>query len=302
MSHYRETKSLWVTIGEHISEVSGKPFVVARTESVSGGYINDAFAVQNNHGERYFVKINHAEKLFMFEAEAAGLTEIASTNTVRVPQSICYGSFEKTAFLVTEYIEMAAGNKSCHRELGIRIAAMHKVHQARYGWSSDNTIGSTPQPNGLMDNWVDFWRERRLGFQLNLALRNGISKDVARKGEMLMVGLAAFFPNEMPKPALLHGDLWGGNWMADSRGDPVVFDPAVYYGDREADIAMTELFGGFLPDFYEAYQETYPLDAGYKARKTLYNLYHVLNHFNLFGGGYAVQAERMIETLLAEIQ
>ena len=301
MSHSTETKSLWVTIGEHISAASCKPFVIERTESVSGGYINDAFVVLNNHGERYFVKINHAEKLFMFEAEAAGLAEIASTCTVRVPQPICYGSLDKTAFFVTEYIEMVAGNKSSHSELGKRIAAMHKVNQARYGWGKDNTIGSTPQPNGLMDNWIDFWREHRLGFQLNLAQQNGISKIVVRKGEMLMAGLAAFFPNEMPKPALLHGDLWGGNWMADSKGEPVVFDPATYYGDREADIAMTELFGGFLPDFYEAYQEAFPLDADYKTRKTLYNLYHVLNHFNLFGGGYGVQAERMMETLLAEI-
>ncbi|TCV84166.1 fructosamine kinase family protein [Sulfurirhabdus autotrophica] len=296
-----ESKSLWIAIGKEISVASRKLFEISRAQSVSGGCINDAYFVQNNQGERYFVKTNQAEKLTMFEAEVAGLIEIARTHTVRVPQPICSGKFENTAFVVTEYIEMVAGNASSHRKMGTKIANMHMVTQAEFGWRIDNTIGDTPQPNGLMNNWIDFWREHRLGFQLNLALKNSIAKEVVRKGEKLMVDLAAFFPEEMPRPALLYGDLWGGNWMMDSQGEPVVFDPAVYYGDREADIAMTELFGGFSPDFYAAYNAVFPLDAGYKTRKTLYNLYHVLNHFNLFSGGYAAQAERMIDTLLAEI-
>lgn len=296
-----EAKSLWSEIGKEISGASGRIFEVSRTESVSGGCINDAYLVQNTRGERYFVKTNQAEKLTMFEAEVAGLIEIARTKTVRVPQPICCGKFENTAFVVTEFIELLTGNVAGHRKIGTKIAEMHKVTQAKFGWRIDNTIGDTPQPNGVMDNWINFWRERRLGFQLNLAKKNGITKDVVRKGEKLMASLADFFPDKLPEPALLHGDLWGGNWMTDNLGEPVVFDPAVYYGDREADIAMTELFGGFSPDFYAAYNDAFPLDAGYRTRKTLYNLYHVLNHFNLFSGGYAAQAEKMMDALLAEI-
>jgi fructosamine-3-kinase len=152
-----------------------------------------------------------------------------------------------------------------------------------------------------MDDWIDFWRERRLGFQLDLAARNGLRGALQTQGRQLMDALPALFAHYRPAPSLLHGDLWGGNWGADAAGNPVIFDPAVYFGDREADLAMTELFGGFSRAFYDAYDAAYPLDKGYETRKTLYSLYHVLNHFNLFGGGYGGQAQRMIQQLLAQV-
>ena len=184
------------------------------------------------------------------------------------------------------------------RELGRRLARLHRVTGSRFGWDRDNTIGATPQVNTPGSDWIAFWREHRLGFQLGLAARNGHGGRLQQRGGQLMEKLPEFFRDCTPAPSLLHGDLWGGNAGFDASGDPVIYDPAVYYGDRETDIAMTELFGGFSADFYSGYNAEFPLDAGYAHRKDLYNLYHVLNHLNLFGGGYGAQAERMIDRLL----
>ncbi len=171
----------------------------------------------------------------------------------------------------------------------------------RFGWGRENTIGSTPQINTPSDDWIEFWRERRLGKQLELAAHSGYCGRLQRQGERLLGKFAGLFAGYRPLPSLLHGDLWSGNYAADAEGNPVIYDPAPYYGDREADLAMTELFGGFGRAFYNAYQQAWPLDDGYRTRKTLYNLYHILNHLNLFGGGYLGQAESMIDSLLAEI-
>ena len=164
-----------------------------------------------------------------------------------------------------------------------------------------NFIGTTPQPNAWKDNWIDFWREQRLGFQLQLAATNGYGSQLQSLGENLLDALPAFFEGYAPQPSLLHGDLWNGNHAYQADGTPTLFDPAVYYGDRECDIAMTELFGGYSADFYSAYRASWSLDAGYSVRRDLYNLYHILNHANLFGGGYARQAEQMMQRLLVEI-
>ena len=166
---------------------------------------------------------------------------------------------------------------------------------------AENTIGSTPQHNNRHDDWVEFWRQERLGRQLQFAAGNGYGGVLQSQGEKLLERFQGFFQDYQPQASLLHGDLWGGNAAADGRGNPVMFDPACYFGDRETDIAMTELFGGFGAEFYAAYQAEYPLDAGYKVRKTLYNLYHILNHLNLFGRAYLAQANNMIEGLLAEL-
>jgi fructosamine-3-kinase len=177
----------------------------------------------------------------------------------------------------------------------------HRVTAPRFGWHRDNTIGATPQQNAWHDDWVRFFREQRLGFQLDLAAANGLDARVVERGRDLGERCGAFFSSYRPVPSLLHGDLWGGNWgvVAGVR-EPAIFDPAVYYGDREADLAMTRLFGGFGPRFYAAYQSAWPLDQAAGTRRTLYNLYHVLNHFSLFGGGYGRQAAAMIDKLLAE--
>jgi fructosamine-3-kinase len=234
----------------------------------------------------------------MFEAEAAGLSEITKADTIRAPAPICYGTNGDSSYLVMEYIDMSASGDM--ESAGRQLAQMHKKIGGGFGWHMDNTIGSTHQPNNITTDWIEFWRERRLGFQLKLATQLGYGGRLQNSGEKLLELLPQLITHQ-PQPSLLHGDLWGGNISFDKSGTPIIYDPAVYYGDREADIAMTELFGGFGSDFYSAYNEIWPLDAGYASRKPLYNLYHILNHLNIFGGGYASQAQVMIDRLLSEL-
>lgn len=172
---------------------------------------------------------------------------------------------------------------------------------SRFGFAQDNFIGTTPQPNGWSDDWIDFWHEHRLGFQLRLAEENGYGGQLQTLGNKLLDSLPAFYAGYSPQPSLLHGDLWSGNHAFLADGTPAIFDPATYYGDREADLAMTELFGGYPADFYAAYRAAYPLNEDYATRRDLYNLYHILNHANLFGGGYARQAEQTMLRLLREV-
>ena len=239
----------------------------------------------------------------MFEAEAAGLRELATAEALRVPRVLGTGLVGSVAVLALEWLDLRVPEQreTAQTRLGTLLASQHRVTAAAFGWDRDNTIGSTVQRNAWSGDWVQFVRERRLGDQLTLAETNGLSPRTVERGRLLADRCGAFFSSYRPTPALLHGDLWGGNWAVHARsGEPVVFDPAVYYGDREADIAMTRLFGGFGPRFYAAYQAEWPLDPAAGTRRTLYNLYHVLNHFNLFGGSYAAQAAGMIESLLAE--
>ncbi len=285
--------SLHEAIAHAISAASGEAFTAENSTGVGGGCINTTEVLEGG-GRRYFVKRNDAAHLDMFEAEAAGLSEIMNSKSVRVPQPICLGTHERQAFLVLEYLDIGQ-HAGTDELLGRQLAAMHRTTQARFGWRRNNTIGSTPQINTEEQDWMVFYREHRLNFQLKLAGGN-----LLRRGERLLEKLPMFFASYRPMPSLLHGDLWGGNHAALRDGTPVIFDPAVYYGDREADLAMTDLFGGYRPGFYAAYNESWPLDAGYQVRKNLYNLYHVLNHFNLFGGGYGGQGERMIDQLLSE--
>lgn len=288
----------WQHINEHIQRETGVRVHGGR-ESIGGGCINQAVRIAGG-GRDFFVKFNVASKSEMFAAEAEGLRDIAATHTVRVPEPVCWGVVGDTAYLVLEHLAFGRGGKGA--VLGEQLAALHRVTHADFGWRRGNTIGSTPQINTPCADWTSFWRERRLGFQLELAERNGLDGEVLRLGQQLMACLDGLFDGYRPRPSLLHGDLWSGNhgYLAD--GTPVIFDPAVYFGDREADLAMTELFDGFGGDFYAGYRAAWPLDAGYATRKTLYNLYHILNHANLFGGGYAQQALRMTQQLLAELR
>jgi fructosamine-3-kinase len=289
----------WRDIEAAVRDALGTSFAIESRSSVGGGCINECHVVRG--AERaYFVKLNAPERLPMFEAEAAGLAEIAATKTVRVPQPVCHGAGRDASWLVLEHLELARPASGAMEELGRRLAAMHRVTAARFGWHRDNTIGATPQLNTPGGDWAAFWRERRLGYQLQLAAQKGHRGTLLSRGERLLERLPAFFSGYAPHPSLLHGDLWSGNAAVMRDGTPVVFDPAVYYGDREADIAMTELFGGFAAGFYRAYDEAYPREPGYGIRRELYNLYHVLNHVNLFGGGYAAQAEGMIDKLLTQ--
>ncbi len=289
----------WQIVSEHIAQTTGQPFDPVEPRHLGGGCINTA--VRLTDGDRsYFVKLNSAALLPMFEAESEGLRAMAGSRTLRVPEPLCFGLTEEQSYLVMEYIEMGHAGRDGSALAGRQLAGMHRTLWDRFGWTLDNTIGSTPQHNRPGSDWIAFWREQRLGFQLQLAARNGYGGSLQRGGERLLDGFHVLIDHD-PEPSLLHGDLWGGNLAYDRDGRPVIFDPAVYYGDREADLAMTELFGGFGNNFYAAYRERWPLDPGYATRKTLYNLYHILNHLNLFGGGYLGQANTMIDRLLAEI-
>ncbi len=237
----------------------------------------------------------------MLEAEADGLRELARANAIRIPRVLGVGVEASAAWLALEWIEYSAATASTESFLGEQLALQHRVTADSYGWRRDNTIGSTPQPNCWDGDWIRFLREHRLRHQLDLACAKGYAGPLQERGERLLECLAAFFPGPRPVASLLHGDLWGGNWAADVHGAPVVFDPAVYFGDREADIAMTRLFGGFGADFYAAYQAAWPLEAGATERADLYNLYHVLNHLSLFGAGYLAQAQRLIDRSLARV-
>ncbi|HLS81959.1 MAG TPA: fructosamine kinase family protein [Steroidobacter sp.] len=267
---------------------------------VGGGSISDTRRYETDGGP-IFVKVADAGACDMLEAEAAGLDALAQTHSIRTPRVLAAGLAAGRAFLALEWIELRSADRAAEATFGEQLARLHHATEAWFGWFRDNTIGSTPQLNTPMDDWVAFFRERRLRFQLRLAAASGGASLLAR-GERLCESLHCFFVGYRPVPALLHGDLWSGNWGVDTQGAPVVFDPAVYYGDREADIAMTHLFGGFGPAFHAAYQDAWPLAAGADVRMTLYNLYHVLNHYNLFGGGYFEQAGAMIDRLLAEVR
>lgn len=287
---------LWDHIATQITAVSGEKFALEAQQALSGGCISQAYRLQGRRGESYFVKLNQADSLSMFEAEAEGLRELMLADAIKVPAPVCHGVAGGQAFLVLE--DLSLGGSGSMAEFGRQLAQMHRYTQAQFGWRCDNTIGSTPQLNELVPDWISFWRERRLGFQLQLAAKNGAGRALIDKGAALLDSFDSLFSDYQPVASVLHGDLWSGNYAFTQAGEAVIFDPAVYYGDREADIAMTELFGGFSAAFYDAYEEAWPLDTGYAVRKTLYNLYHILNHFNMFGGGYAAQAEGMIERLL----
>ncbi len=287
------------SISTAIGSATGHPFQITNHAPSSGGCINQSYRIRGDDGRQFFLKLNTVDRLAMFAAEAAGLSEIAATRTVRVPQPIAQGIAGAHAFLVLEYLDLSGrGDEAL---LGEQLAALHRCQAKQFGFSQDSFIGSTLQPNVWTDDWLTFWREQRLGVQLALAARNGLSVRLQQYGTQLMERLEEFFVDHRPAASLLHGDLWGGNHAFLADGTPVTFDPAPHYGAREADLAMTELFGGFGTDFHAAYRAAYPLDDGYPARRDLYNLYHILNHANLFGGGYARQAEQMMQRLLSEI-
>lgn len=288
----------WDDIAAAISSAVASRFVVASATPLRCGDINRAFRLEGENGTRHFAKLNDADKLAMFAAECVGLEALAATHTVRVPQVIAHGVSGQHAFLVLEYLQLKGSGNA--RLFGEQLALLHCTTAPKFGFACDNTLGLTPQPNGWKEEWIGFLRERRLGFQLQLAAHNGYGGKLQILGNKLLEILPHFFAGYTPQPSLLHGDLWGGNHGYLHDGIPVIFDPAPYYGDREADLAMTELFGGYAAEFYAAYCNAYPLDAGYAMRKTLYNLYHILNHANLFGGGYPSQAEGMMQRLLAE--
>jgi fructosamine-3-kinase len=281
-----------------LADATGRRVADRPGHPVGGGSINQCVQWPTSTGP-LFVKLADPDRLDMFAAEAEGLGELERAAAVRVPRVLGLGATAGHAFLALEWIDFGRATLQGEARLGEHLASLHAVTVPRIGWHRDNTIGATPQRNDWTVEWPDFFARHRLGCQLDLAERHGHGGRWLERGRALCERLDAIFVGHRPQPSLLHGDLWGGNWAMDRSGSPVLFDPAVYYGDREADLAMTRLFGGFGASFYDAYRAAWPLEPGAELRVTLYNLYHVLNHLNLFGGGYRAQAGAMIERLHA---
>ena len=244
-----------------------------------------------------FRKTGPASSADRFAAEAEGLVELAKPGVIRVPEVLGHGIEGDQAFIEIEWLELSPPPPRVQSRFGEQLAELHQTTASRFGWHRDNTIGLTPQHNDRTDDWVSFFRDHRLGFQLQLAAENGYTGQLQEQGAQLLKRLPLFFANHDPAPSLLHGDLWGGNWGS-CDGEPVIFDPAVYFGDRETDLAMTRLFGGFGREFYAAYEAAAPLAPGHRERCDLYQLYHVLNHLNLFGSAYLGRAQDLIRNLL----
>jgi fructosamine-3-kinase len=295
---------MWKSIVQDINSAINRPFEpteflsrsVPGGKSINGGCINQAYLLSDGQ-QQYFVKLNRPEMAGMFAAEAAGLSEIATTQTITVPTVICAGVTDQHAYLALSYLDLAGHSAQAWEKLGAELAALHRFDPGkRFGWYRNNTIGSTPQINDWQDNWVEFFANQRLGYQFQLATTRG---GRFASQQRLLAKLPEILAHQ-PKPSIVHGDLWGGNAGFTGSGVPVIFDPAIYWGDREVDLAMTELFGGFPGAFYAGYESVYPLTAGYERRKVVYNLYHLLNHYNLFGGSYEGQANRAIEGILSD--
>lgn len=288
-----------------ISDATEVLFAPLALEPVGGGCIHSAYRVTGDTSQgkrRYFAKVNQAGSAGMFAAEADGLAALRAAGAVRVPEVVAQGEDGDHSWLVLEWLDLVPLSAKSGAALGDALAALHRVPQERFGWGRHNFIGASPQPNAWSDDWLDFWRSHRLHPQLRYAAHNRLPSRMIDRGERLLADCEVLFRDHKPARSLLHGDLWGGNASALADGTPALFDPAVYVGDREADVAMTELFGGFPDDFRAAYRNAWPLADGYPVRRDFYNLYHVLNHANLFGGGYVRQAEHAIDKLLAELK
>ena len=293
-----------MNLGEVIQDATGASFQPTGTQPVGGGCIHTALRVDGETADgkkSFFAKVNEAGKRTMFVAEKDGLEAIAKAGAIRTPQVVAQDADDEQSWLVLEWLDLAPLGARSGATLGEALAKQHRLPQEKFGWARDNFIGSTPQVNGWSGEWLPFWRDRRIHAQLRFAAHNRYPSRMIDRGERLLADCEAFFASYAPAKSLLHGDLWGGNASALADGTPVLFDPAVYVGDREADVAMTELFGGFPKEFKAAYVTDWPLDPGYGSRRDLYNLYHILNHANLFAGGYVRQAEQTIEKLLSEI-
>jgi len=288
----------WQAISALLSERLGEPPLELQAIPIGGGDINQAFRLYNAK-RQFFAKCNRAELLSMFEAEKIGLDEIRRSHSIRVPEVYVTGVAENRAFIVMEFIELSGRPDS--ERLATQLAAMHCRYHRQFGFHCDNTIGSSVQPNPFCDNWVEFWQQHRLGVQLSLGARGSFEAALLDAGARLNDNMGKFFQGYEPRPSLLHGDLWSGNLGSDSAGNPVIYDPACYYGDHEADLAMMELFGNPGSRFFSVYDEIFAIDDGYPLRRDLYNLYHLLNHANLFGGGYAGQSLVLINRLLAQV-
>ena len=307
-----------IDIAGIVQQALGKETVAGGVRLVSGGDINDAYLVTLADGQKVFLKVNTPGNAAFFSAEQEGLAAIRKTNAIGVPQVIATGVFtgdgsaagrftgdepaagrpKDCSFLIMDYLEAGPRKSDFWERFGRQLAAMHRAQTdewtpgGKYGFTQNNFIGAGKQNNSICDSWIDFFREYRLERQFKLA---GLYFDsYGRKAMLSLLDHLEEYLVEPEYPSLLHGDLWGGNFVTGPDGAAWLIDPAVYVGHAEADLAMTELFGGFAPAFYGSYKEVSPLLPGYADRRELYNLYHLLNHLNLFGEGYYGEVMRII--------
>lgn len=269
---------------------------IVSAQALSGGCISDAYRIVLKTGENYFLKLNNHSPSDMFIKEANGLRELKKAGAIKVPEVI----LATHDFIILELITKGNTKRIFFEEFGENFADLHKYHSEYFGFYEDNYIGSTKQNNIPAEderlNWAEFYLHKRILFQYRLAEKNGYATEELRAGiKFLENNIFKILEGSEEKPSLLHGDLWSGNYMVDETGSACLIDPAVYYGHREADIAMTKLFGGFSYDFYESYNKTFPLLPGWEYRENVYKLYHVLNHLNLFGRSYYHQAIALIK-------
>ncbi len=270
---------------------------ILSSSSVSGGCISNAYKITLDDKRNLFLKINYSHPSDMFRKEADGLKELAKPQVIKIPKVIAV----EDSFILLEFIEGSTKEKDFFENFGISFAELHKFTSGSFGFYEDNYIGSTKQINipgeKEKNNWTSFYFNKRILFQFKLAEKNGYATDELKKGILFLEdNIEKILSGSEEPPSLLHGDLWGGNYMVNKNGKVSLIDPAVYYGHREADLAMTKLFGGFSESFYASYNETYPLKDGYNYRENIYKLYHVLNHLNLFGRGYYSQAISLIKS------
>ncbi len=260
--------------------------------SVGGGCIADSKIITTEKKERYFIKHYSNSKINF--AEANGLKEIKKSNTIKVPEVI----YVDEKYLILEFIDSNSKVKNFSEIFGRQFAQMHKFISSQFGFYEDNFCGSTPQKNlPQYENWIEFYFNNRLLFQYKLAEKNGfVDSQLNNEFKKIEKNIHKILEGSENKPCLLHGDLWGGNYISDEEGKPCLIDPAVYYGNREADLAMTKLFGGFDSKFYSAYIEEFPLPENWLYRENIYKLYHIFNHLNLFGMGYYSQVMSLIRS------
>ncbi|WP_298439988.1 fructosamine kinase family protein [uncultured Ferrimonas sp.] len=289
---------MWNAIGLQVSDALGREFQINDKLSISGGDIHHAYKIADHHCS-LFVKYNDKHKAEMFTSEARALTLLRREPGLVIPEVITTGTTAHHAFIALEYLELGNGSNAQWYQFGQDLARLHRNHcQSQYGFDEDNFIGTTVQPNRWQSNWAEFFAEQRIGWQLKLAQEHGHNLGNC---EHWVEACAEKLRGHKPQASLLHGDLWRGN-MAFVDGTGVLFDPASYYGDRETDLAMTELFSPLPADFYHGYQAEWPLPNGYQQRKPIYQLYHLLNHLNLFGGSYLQQCQALLQEQFCEPQ
>ena len=287
-------------LSQLLESIYGNPIQIKSFETIGGGCINETKALKLSNGERVFLKSNPSAPKNFFTAEADGLRSLErSKSGPSVPRVLGISTECNPQFLLLEYIESSSPKVGFASRFGQALAEMHKETQDLYGLDYDNFIGKTIQKNNLESDGLVFFREHRIRFQKELAKKTrGLPKSIEKRLDLFCEKLETLLDLKNEKPALLHGDLWSGNYFASHDQVPYIFDPAVYFGLREADLAMTEMFGRLSEEFYSAYHEVFPTEPGYTERKDIYNLYHLLNHYNLFGGSYLEQADQTVRSFL----